>query len=261
MNSRSQCQRANHVAQRKSPRGFTLIELLVVIAIIAILAAILFPVFARAREQARKTSCLNNIKQIGLGMMQYSQDYDEQLVRGGWSCQNFTTPGNPCRWYLMLEPYTKSRQVYVCPSQSQSAYTTNAGGYGLNRNVARYNTEPSVSMAEIVNVAGTAIFIDAAQLERVAGSMNNSLNWIAQQKSAADWQWEPPGNWTSAGARYTGSNCPNDDNCRRPVPRHSEGMNVAYADGHAKWQQATRFFGPLPGGWPYQDPNNSWDYF
>jgi prepilin-type N-terminal cleavage/methylation domain-containing protein/prepilin-type processing-associated H-X9-DG protein len=99
-------------------RGFTLIELLVVIAIIAILAAILFPVFARARENARRSSCISNMKQIGLGILQYSQDYDEQMVILG-------NPGNsttPCTspWGERVQPYMKSKQVFRCPSNSDT---------------------------------------------------------------------------------------------------------------------------------------------
>jgi len=92
--------------------GFTLIELLVVIAIIAILAAILFPVFARARENARRASCLSNLKQLGLATMMYGQDYDELLPVGA-------TQGNPLpNVTLALEPYVKNRQLFYCPSIS-----------------------------------------------------------------------------------------------------------------------------------------------
>ena len=111
-------------------RGFTLIELLVVIAIIAILAAILFPVFQKVRENARKTSCLSNEKQIGLAMIQYSQDYDEALVNA-WNGQgpsgagnagyqaSSSTPGNiRYKWMDMIYPYVKSTQVFHCPDDS-----------------------------------------------------------------------------------------------------------------------------------------------
>ena len=99
--------------------GFTLIELLVVIAIIAILAAILFPVFAKAREQARKTACLSNEKQIGTGLMMYAQDYDELLPeRYGNTDPAAGDLENNCirSWKNMLAPYIKNTQVYKCPS-------------------------------------------------------------------------------------------------------------------------------------------------
>ncbi|MDQ3814841.1 MAG: DUF1559 domain-containing protein, partial [Armatimonadota bacterium] len=100
-------------------RGFTLIELLVVIAIIALLAAILFPVFARARENARKTSCQSNLKQIGLGMAQYSQDYDEMMVPLRWcyNCSIGPTPANDAMpFQALIFPYVKSAQLFRCPS-------------------------------------------------------------------------------------------------------------------------------------------------
>jgi prepilin-type N-terminal cleavage/methylation domain-containing protein len=93
----------------KTTRGFTLIELLVVIAIIAILAAILFPVFAKAREKARQTACLSNGRQIGTAYMMYAQDYDEMLLP---ACVG---TGGP-RWFNLVQPYMKSDRVLVCPS-------------------------------------------------------------------------------------------------------------------------------------------------
>jgi prepilin-type N-terminal cleavage/methylation domain-containing protein len=105
-------------------RGFTLIELLVVIAIIAILAAILFPVFARARENARRASCQSNLKQIGLGLLQYTQDYDETLPPAG----HFNT--SPQIWVWMdLDPYIKSQQLWKCPSNTGGSTTWTANNY------------------------------------------------------------------------------------------------------------------------------------
>jgi prepilin-type N-terminal cleavage/methylation domain-containing protein/prepilin-type processing-associated H-X9-DG protein len=97
-------------------KGFTLIELLVVIAIIAILASILFPVFGRARENARRSSCSSNMKQIGLGLMQYTQDYDEKMP------PRFVILADDTRinWENMLQPYIKSYQLFQCPSNTMN---------------------------------------------------------------------------------------------------------------------------------------------
>jgi prepilin-type N-terminal cleavage/methylation domain-containing protein len=96
--------------------GFTLIELLVVIAIIAILAAILFPVFARARENARRASCQSNMKQIGLGILQYVQDYDEKYSpRQTSNVMVGTTLRNDVPWHFLVQPYVKSNQLFKCP--------------------------------------------------------------------------------------------------------------------------------------------------
>ena len=140
-------------ASRRFPSGkssaFTLIELLVVIAIIAILAAILFPVFAQAREKARATSCLSNEKQMGLALMQYEQDYDEQLVPA-WIGASVGFPGT-ARWEDLVQPYAKSAQIFTCPDSNtkyvpvpttsivnstdpvtSTAYRNENGGYAMN---------------------------------------------------------------------------------------------------------------------------------
>src|SRR4051812_7063349 len=139
--------------QSASPRrrvGFTLIELLVVIAIIAILAAILFPVFAQAREKARAISCISNTKQIGLGLMMYSQDYDEQLVPAWIGYPTVGFPGN-ARWMDVVQPYIKNTDIFSCPDtktryaqvpngsvvnsvdpKTGQTYYTENGGYALN---------------------------------------------------------------------------------------------------------------------------------
>jgi prepilin-type N-terminal cleavage/methylation domain-containing protein/prepilin-type processing-associated H-X9-DG protein len=128
-------------------RGFTLIELLVVIAIIAILAAILFPVFAQARESARKTACLSNTKQLTLGALQYVQDYDETLPLaefysgGAWAGASVTTPADvfghtPQRdayWSNSIQPYIKNYQVMLCPSASRERSDV----FGVNLQAAR----------------------------------------------------------------------------------------------------------------------------
>ena len=108
-----------------SPRkGFTLIELLVVIAIIAILAAILFPVFARAREKARQTSCLSNLKQLGTSVMMYTQDYDELYPQ---DLSTFGPDQIPGTWPNRVMPYVKSTQLFKCPSDGRAPYADFAG--------------------------------------------------------------------------------------------------------------------------------------
>ena len=119
----------------KTRPAFTLIELLVVIAIIAILAAILFPVFARARENARRASCQSNLKQIGLGILQYVQDYDEKYPQSRTSNVAFNGYNNATApWHLVIQPYVKSVQLFQCPSNTAAGsgtkmnYTNNGNG-------------------------------------------------------------------------------------------------------------------------------------
>ena len=114
-----------HCRSTTQKSGFTLIELLVVIAIIAILAAILFPVFAQAREKARQTSCLSNIKQTGLAILMYVQDYDEQFPLAQFNDWNQPFPQGSLKWSstLVVQPYMKNRDIYHCPSDPRVPVT------------------------------------------------------------------------------------------------------------------------------------------
>ncbi len=181
--------------------GFTLIELLVVIAIIAILAAILFPVFARARENARRASCQSNVKQILLGVFQYTQDYDEKYM------PMYTNP--PVRyWPLIIQPYLKSTQIMDCPSSSGAKWT---GGdtdyypsYGLNTDFFEYN---GGTLGKAINLieqpSATLIMADSANNPRV-----NPEGYARQPL------YDTAGNW----AQY----------------RHLDTTVVGFADGHVK---------------------------
>ncbi|MGE5531421.1 MAG: DUF1559 domain-containing protein [Bacteroidota bacterium] len=198
-------------------RGFTLIELLVVIAIIAILAAILFPVFAKAREKARQASCLSNVKQLSLGFMQYVQDYDEVMPQAGayevvtWP--NGGTGGNfwPCRIY----PYVKNIQVYNCPSAA-TAWDGKPPGIplntGYNQTIASTPTAP-ISVGSIVIPAETAMIGDT----------------------------EGAGGYTFMQLYYGGPSAP-----RYLAGRHNDGANIGFCDGHAKWVKMSK---DVSGNW------------
>jgi prepilin-type N-terminal cleavage/methylation domain-containing protein/prepilin-type processing-associated H-X9-DG protein len=146
-------------------KGFTLIELLVVIAIIAILAAILFPVFAKAREKARQTTCASNLKQLGLAFVQYDQDYDEQMPCGYgnpyWGAPN-PTPWRGYGWAGQIYSYVKSTGVYSCPDDP----TSNGISYAYNDNAAAsfaawptgYN--PGSSMSKFNAPASTVLLFE-----------------------------------------------------------------------------------------------------
>jgi prepilin-type N-terminal cleavage/methylation domain-containing protein len=133
-------------------KGFTLIELLVVIAIIAILAAILFPVFAQAREKARQTGCLSNVKQIGLGIQMYVQDFDEYVPRNAYADpprvaegDHFVNCSSP-RWMDVIQPYIKNTQLHNCPSDPFAPIT----GTLPNGQAAHAGTEPTVCVPALL---------------------------------------------------------------------------------------------------------------
>ena len=155
----------------RNAKGFTLIELLVVIAIIAILAAILFPVFAQAREKARQTSCASNEKQIGLALLQYSQDYDEQFPGINTNGSAYSSPDRSgTGWNLVLDPYVKSSQSFKCPSETPKfgiTPTSTSPSYQLNRNIVVNQftglpitlgqmTSPSVTVMLVESIGSTA---------------------------------------------------------------------------------------------------------
>jgi prepilin-type N-terminal cleavage/methylation domain-containing protein len=165
-----------NISLSKRQNAFTLIELLVVIAIIAILAAILFPVFARARENARRSSCQSNLKQIGLGVFQYIQDYDEKFLMAVTG----NTTQFPIGWADSIQPYLKSTQIYQCPSeptgpnsdptsQGYTDYWYNAALSWDGNDTAHYNTP--ISQAALVS----------SSLTLMAGDLQSGSLVVAQR--------------------------------------------------------------------------------
>ncbi len=230
-------------------RAFTLIELLVVIAIIAILAAILFPVFAQARESARQTSCLSNLKQIALADMMYAQDYDETFVPVGGSIEQVwgaglrpdqmtrLTSNGPKAvngWSLNLLPYIKSREIFQCPSMDK----TFAGGgdcaafagqrmtnhYAYNYWLGGDDSYPYGDYYQSPD--GSATF--GTPLTQAALAAPASV--ISHFHSGS-----VPPYGTGWGCVYVTIEMPDFYNKIRPRVKHKNGDNLAFADGHAKW--------------------------
>jgi len=200
-------------------RGFTLIELLVVIAIIAILAAILFPVFAKAREKARQSSCLSNVKQIMVATLAYAQDYDEmlnELYRGGG-------PYGFVPWTAQLEPYIKNQQVFVCPSHKFNHCST-AGAWAY---VLWHDYWPNSYGFNNWNGGGTAASGPWVGYGDSGGKSLGSIKrpaeiiHIGDHTSCYQFYWTS-GNYVDVWNTSTA----------RP---HNDGGNFGFVDGHAKW--------------------------
>jgi len=216
-----------------SRKGFTLIELLVVIAIIAILAAILFPVFAKAREKARQTSCLSNMKQIQLGVLMYASDNDGQYVAQ-------TRPiagvgGNGVWWMMPIQPYLKNWDLMLCPS-----YRCSYGGVGTWTGAGFCGDTPG----------GTST-CDQPPRQRFVGGygINAGDTWSgawdpgpAGQKESiitmpAETVFLAESHCIVARSPFSG-NWPGYRACRGN-PMHNEGINIAFCDGHVKWEKMT----------------------
>ncbi len=196
-------------------RGFTLIELLVVIAIIAILAAILFPVFARAREAARKASCQSNLKQIGLAIRMYTQDYDETmpfLVNGSSWNWHQTDWINQTYWGYFYQPYAKNEKIWACPSaQAQKNSSYGLSGY-LDGNSFSRPQNPGVSDAAVSDPANTIVCHDSYE---------------TRLENNGDMLCVSPGYQENL---LQG----NDPGYRREGWRHSDSCNILWYDGHVK---------------------------
>jgi prepilin-type N-terminal cleavage/methylation domain-containing protein/prepilin-type processing-associated H-X9-DG protein len=237
--------------QRRSRLGFTLIELLVVIAIIAILAAILFPVFAQAREKARQSTCLSNSRQMGMGLSMYVQDYDDTYP---WSA-NLDPDKNPA-WAGLIYPYVKNLAVFACPSQpdvtgnssfdvGKPANQKEAGprNYCANSEVLAWITKGKNNefgrdynakirtLAEIPEPANTIAIFDVSRAGTVFPQQNpfkpTHWWWSVLNDGVAYLAWKNPNaNESKVEAwDYVG------------LLRHLSGANYVFADGHAKWMK------------------------
>lgn len=245
-------------------KAFTLIELLVVIAIIAILAAILFPVFAQAREKARQASCMSNLKQLGLAEMQYVQDYDER-TSGSYA----NSPAGRIYYPELIFPYVKSAQVFYCPNANDNDHFNNDGsnncttnpntcgqkptppnGFGAGPTDYAYNSisefgighqddRAQIKLASVTAPAETLLLMDG---RGNGGSMYGFINvWRSNETDVKG---------TFYGANWNG----NQANPVTPYKQHPQGngFEVLWYDGHVKYLRNTlRPTGMYPGGSPY----------
>jgi prepilin-type N-terminal cleavage/methylation domain-containing protein/prepilin-type processing-associated H-X9-DG protein len=230
-------------------KGFTLIELLVVIAIIAILAAILFPVFSRAREQARKASCMSNMKQIMTAMMMYTQDWDERFPVANWGELHPGGTENPAAsdWLDGIYPYLKNVQVLACPSQGWSQGICNVirnrnpvwntanirVNYGFSEPVA-LNCGGKGSVAAMKYPADS--FIVGESVCHWLGGYWNDQKFFFRRTAWTDWY--------GCGCPPSGNIPPNPDD----HTYHSGGANIGFADGHVKWMKWDQLFSVMRGG-------------
>ncbi len=228
--------------------GFTLIELLVVIAIIAILAAILFPVFAKAREKARQTSCLSNIRQLSTGLLSYVQDYDEEMPGG----LLYPDPGNPSvrySWRYMIQPYVKNSQIFKCPTNQwgNTALYGNQGGDGPDEAVG---IRRSYAGAVMWAWNGGGGGYPAPTMKLATNPRPATILLILESR----WGYPDMGQWTlgwdTDGTRQLGA-----------FQAHNGLPNWSYWDGHAKAVKPVNTVGALnyaAGEAPTDDQQWTW---
>lgn len=225
--------------------AFTLIELLVVIAIIAILAAILFPVFARARENARRSSCQSNLKQLGLAIEQYKQDYDTRYP-------GFGQPGN-LGWAQNVQPYLKSIQILQCPSEPNPPPVGKTGdALLLDPNLCDYFYNASLTdydpnHTDLANFGRAEAQLEQPTLTLLAGdnATYNAGNILPYYKDGGNNGFACDQNMGvfADDPAYPGGNCGYPTFTRTAGKRHLEGANYVFCDGHAKWYRPTSIWG------------------
>jgi prepilin-type N-terminal cleavage/methylation domain-containing protein/prepilin-type processing-associated H-X9-DG protein len=214
----------------QASKGFTLIELLVVIAIIAILAAILFPVFAQAREKARTASSQSNAKQLALGVLMYVQDYDERYPFAGWRPNGDGT----WDWQNSTAPYIKNKAVYYCPSSTDDTEDPNCPTCGAwNRNPVSYLFNNNLAAGRnTTKLAGVVAPADCWLL------LDGHSDWGGQ--TGTDWLGRKGTVWLMEDSIFGNdaallSGWLSWQGFTWGLPRHNGGANIAYCDGHVKF--------------------------
>jgi prepilin-type N-terminal cleavage/methylation domain-containing protein/prepilin-type processing-associated H-X9-DG protein len=235
----------------KTKRGFTLIELLVVIAIIAILAAILFPVFARARENARRTTCVSNLKQMALGVMQYTQDNDERyppifsrLPSGAAAPDGQIFFDTYAFWQQIVFPYVKSHDLFFCPntpsgkgSPGPSGSSANPLGrllnanYSFNQYIGATSATGPLSLAAVVSAGSTYMLAETGIYSFQANDLKGGVSG-----TAATGSYYLPG-IGELGVSCTAVTDEYEKDCM--TGRHFGGVTIGFADGHVKWLKSS----------------------
>lgn len=237
---------------RSRSRGsaFTLIELLVVIAIIAILAAILFPVFAQARNQARKATCISNLKQLALGHLMYVQDYDEQFAAWDWGknpTNSWNMPEGTGWWMNQTIPYLKNTGIHTCPNDTRSFSATggsdsNGWGYAIEVGSTRGGAAPPRYYQSSYGISEYLVSIDNPwrKLARIQYPANTIMYSDGIGPLINDWDecgnWPPFGptrTWFANAGAWGAWGSHTDYERWKNTVRHQDGAVIAYADGHA----------------------------
>jgi len=224
------------MAHSRSGHGFTLIELLVVIAIIAILAAILFPVFSRAREKARQTSCLSNLKQLDLGLIMYTQDYDETYCPFA-----YVGPTGFQTAFDMVNPYIKNAQILLCPDDKIGRVI----GTG-----ALIPSPPAPKCSYGANLADPTIAaVDPVPPQYVLGLPDGLGGALPPTRVMGEGEFEAPSQTTLL---WDAENNPTMQPLLLPWDGHNGVTNVAFLDGHAKACKGSKSLNIVP------YTNNDW---